>query len=218
MKLVSRFAAAALALSFFGVEASAQVAGMPVNYAPAGTGVTIHGGVGRGVNTNSGKLTSAGGGIVIGMPTISFGADLSLFDASGAKDISFGGHVAYGLPLAPGGPVDLSIVAGVGYISQDFAGASITTIMVPAGVTIAFNVPSPSMDVTPWVSPQFRFARVSNGTSVSSSNFGVSGGLSITLPMGFGFQAIGDYDAESKGFLIGGGVHFSISTPGMSGM
>ena len=211
MKTVSRFAAAALALSFFGAEVSAQVAGMPVNYAPVGTGVTIHGGLGRGVNNSSGKLTSAGGGIIIGMPTISFGAAASYLDF---EEISFGGHVAYGLPLAPGGPVDLSIVAGVGYLSI----GGTTQLFVPAGVTLAFDVPSTSVEVTPWVSPQFRYFRSSNGLTFTNSDFGVSGGVKITLPMGFGFHAIGDYDNGSEAFLVGGGVHYTIPVPSLGGM
>lgn len=214
MKLVSRFAAAVLVLSLFGADVSAQVFGMPVNYAPASTGVTLHGGVGRGVNNDSGKLTSLGGGVIIGMPTLSFAADVSYFDLDTTKKVSFGGHVAYGLPLPPGTPIDLSIVAGVGVLSI----GGTTQIFVPAGLTLAFDVPSTGVAVTPWVSPQFRYFRISGGGfSATNSDFGVSGGLDITLPMGFGFQALGDYDNGSSAFTVGGGVHYSISVPSIGG-
>lgn len=215
MKVVSRFATAALALSFIGADAAAQVTGMPVNYAPVGSGVTLLGGVGRGVNNDSGKLTSLGGGVMVGMPTISFGADVSVADISGGKNISFGGKVMYGLPLAPGAPVNLSLVAGVGVLSV----GGTTNIFVPAGVTLAFDVPSPSVNVTPWVSPQLRYFRTSGGGfSGSTSDFGVSGGVTITLPMGFGFQALVDYDNGSSALTAGGGVHYSIPVPSLGGM
>ena len=226
MKAVSRSLFAALTLGLFAAPASAQVAGMPVDFRPVSTGVTIHGGIGRGVNDNSGKFTSLGGGVTIGLPSFQIGAAVSRFGLADdePQEISFGGHAAFKLPLPPATPISLSIGAGVGVVSQDFGTLSRTSIFVPVGLTLAINVPSPTLDVTPWISPQFRYSRTGEFTipvlgtvpSESNSDFGVSGGLSITLPMGFGFQGLFDYDNASEAFTVGGGVHFTIAVPSLA--
>ncbi|MCH7876413.1 MAG: hypothetical protein IH965_14115 [Gemmatimonadetes bacterium] len=222
MKAVSRSLFAALTLGMFAAPASAQVFGMPVDFRPVGTGVTIHGGIGRGVNDSSGKITSAGGGVTIGLPSFQIGAAVSRWGLKTGepKEISFGGHAAFKLPLPPATPVSLSIGAGVGVVSTDITTTeSVTSIFVPVGLTLAINVPSPTLDVTPWISPQFRYSRtgaIGTDPSESNSDFGVSGGLSITLPMGFGFQGLFDYDNGSEAFTVGGGVHFTIAVPSLA--
>lgn len=235
MKAVTRFSLAALALGLVAAPASAQLAGLPVGYMPAGTGVTIGGTFGMGLNSDAENLSgdktmSAGGMVTIGLPAFWVGAGASYFDMSGdgaLKDISFGGQAGYKLPLAPGGPVSVGLVAGVSYMSNsDF---DFKTLFVPAGLTIAFNVPSTSVSVTPWASPQFRWTRVSNGGSASEASFGASGGISIGLPVGVGFDlsvdwnripadAFGDVGAPALNpILVGFGVHYTIKTPGLGG-
>ena len=227
MKAVSRSLFAALTLGLFAAPASAQVFGMPVDFRPVGTGVTIHGGIGRGVNDNSGKITSAGGGVTIGLPSFQIGAAVSRFGLADdePQEISFGGHAAFKLPLPPATPVSLSIGAGIGVLSTDITPTeSVTSIFVLVGLTLAINVPSPTLDVTPWISPQFRYSRTGEFTipvfgtvpSESNSDFGVSGGLSITLPMGFGFQGLFDYDNASEAFTVGGGLHYAIAVPSLA--
>jgi hypothetical protein len=219
MKAVARFSVAALALGLVAAPASAQLAGLPVVYAPAGTGVTIGGMFGRGLNNDSGKFNSAGGMVTIGLPNFWVGAGASYFDFDVLKDISFGGQAGYKLPLPPTTPVSVAIVAGASYMSNDLGGTlgSVKTLFIPAGASIGFNVPSASVAVTPWVSPQFRYMRVSNGGSASNSSWGVSGGVGIGLPMGVGFDLAVDYDGESKGFVGGAGIHYTIKTPGLGG-
>ncbi len=226
MKAVSRSLFAALTLGLFAAPASAQVAGMPVDFRPVSTGVTIHGGIGRGVNDDSGKITSAGGGVTIGLPSFQIGAAVSRFGLGDTEpqEISFGGHAAFKLPLPPATPVSLSIGAGVGVVSQEVGTQSGTSIFVPVGLTRAIDLRSPTLDVTPWISPQFRDARIGEFTipgfgtfaSISNSDFGVSGGLAITLPMGFGFQGLFDYDNASEAVTVGGGVHFTIAVPSLA--
>lgn len=222
MRAISSISAAALALGLIAVPASAQVAGMPVNLAPRGTGVTVHGEYGRGLNDQSGKTNSVGGGVVLGLPTFQVGAGASFFDFgdNGAEEISFGAHAGYALPLPPATPVSLSIVAGVGVTSFDVSATeSATTIFVPAGVTVGFDIPSPTLSVTPWVSPQFRYTRTgetSVSPSFSNSDFGVSGGLNITLPVGLGFSGLLDYDNASEAFLVGGGLYYAIQVPSLA--
>jgi hypothetical protein len=218
MKAVARFSLAALALGLVAAPASAQLAGLPVVYMPAGTGVTIGGMFGRGLNNDSGKLSSAGGMVTIGLPTFWVGAGASYFDFDVLKDISFGGQLGFKLPLPPTTPVTLGVVAGVSYMSNDFGTlGDRKTLFVPAGLAVAINVPSTSVAVTPWASPTFRYYRVSNGASASESNFGVSGGVSVGFPMGFGIDLAIDYDAESKGLVGGAGLHYTIRTPSTGG-
>jgi hypothetical protein len=114
--------------------------------------------------------------------------------------------------------VSLGVVAGVSYMSNDFGLAGdVKTLFVPAGLTIALNMPSTGVSVTPWASPQFRYVRVSNGTSASNSSWGVSGGVSVGLPVGLGIDLALDYDGESKGMVGGAGLHYTIRTPGLGG-
>ena len=225
MKVVSSLSAVALALGL-AVPASAQLAGLPVNYAPVGTGVTIHGDIGRGLNDASGKITSVGGGITLGLPMFQVGAGVSYWGLKDTEpqEISFGGHAAYHLPLPPSTPVSLSIVAGIGIVSIDVGTESQSNIFVPAGVVLSVDVPSTSVGVTPWISPQFRYYRAGSvGTIASSSesDFGVSGGLNITLPMGLGLSIVGDFDNSGNGvdpaFTIGGGLYYSINVPSLGG-
>jgi hypothetical protein len=218
MKAVARFSLAALALGLVAAPASAQLAGLPVVYQPAGTGVTIGGMFGRGLNEDSGKLNSAGGMVTIGLPMFWVGAGASYFDFDTAKDISFGGQAGYKIPLPPSTPVSVGVVAGASYMSN--SDLDMKTLFVPAGVTIAINVPSTSVSVTPWVSPQFRYTRVSiSGESGSESQFGGSGGVSIGLPMGVGFDVAIDYNHLPGVSQISGGVglHYTIKTPGLGG-
>jgi hypothetical protein len=217
MKAVARFSLAALALALVAAPASAQLAGLPVVYNPAGTGVTIGGMFGRGLNNDSGKLNSAGGMITIGLPMFWVGAGASYFDFDVLKDISFGGQAGYKLPLPPSTPVSVAIVAGASYMSNDLGAGSLKTLFIPAGAAISINVPSTSVAISPWASPQFRYMRVSNGTSVSNSSWGVSGGVGIGLPMGVGFDLALDYDGETKAMVGGVGLHYTIKTPGLGG-
>ena len=213
MRLVSSFSAAALVLGLCAVPASAQVAGLPVNYSPVGTGVTVHGDFGRGLNEASGKLNSFGGGVTLGMPMFQIGAAVSYYGVGGdtpIEEISFGGHAAYKVSLPPTAPVSLAIAAGVGTVS--IGGTSV--LFVPAGVTLGIKVPSSSVNVLPWVSPQFRLARASGETE---SDFGVSGGLNVTLPAGLGFNVLGDYNNADEAFTLGAGLSYGIRVPSLSG-
>jgi hypothetical protein len=217
MKTIVRISLAALALGLVTDVASAQLAGLPVNYAPAGAGVSIGGTFGIGLNNNSGKPKSVGGMLTYGADMFWIGAGASYFDflkhngVDGVKAVSFGGNAGYKLPLGPDLPVDLAVVAGAGYTSKN----SVNTLMVPAGVTLGIKVPSTGVAIVPWASPQFRYTRVSvSGVSGSKSSWGVSGGLAINMPMGIGFDVVGDYDGNSKGFLGGLGLHYTFASSG----
>jgi hypothetical protein len=218
MKTIVRLSLAVLALGLMADVASAQLSGLPAyNYVPAAAGVTVSGMFGRGLNNASGKANSAGGMITYGAQMFWVGAGASYFDFSTAKMASFGGNVGVNLPLGPELPVKVAVVGGVGYASKN----SVKMMTVPAGVTLAIDVPSPSLSITPWVSPGIRYLRVDPGTGTwaSQTKFGGSGGVSVTLPMGVGIDAALDYtNISGASPLVGGiGLHYTFQTGG-SGM
>jgi len=218
MKTIVRLSLAVLALGLMADVASAQLTGLPAyNYVPAAAGVTVSGMFGRGLNNASGKANSAGGMVTYGAEMFWVGAGASYFDFSTAKVASFGGNVGVNLPLGPELPVKVAVVAGAGYWSK----SGTNSLMVPAGVTLAIDVPSTSMSVTPWISPGVRYNRVSaGGVSGSTTKFGGSGGISLTLPMGVGIDAAVDYTniSGASPFLGGIGLHYTFKTGGMGGM
>jgi hypothetical protein len=208
MKTIVRISLVALALGVASTQASAQLAGVPIDYAPVSAGIGINGLVGYGVNDESGKAFSAGGMLTYGTPTFFIGAGVGMFDL-GTKVVeeaifNFGGKAGYNLSLPETMPLSLGIVAGANYWSKD----GLKSLSIPAGVSVGIKMAG--SPVTPWVSPQFRYNRMSfEGVSASASNFGVSGGVKFMLGM-LGVNAMADYDAESKGFLVGGALSVAI--------
>ena len=209
MKAIGRIAVGALVIGFMAEGAAAQMPGVPVDFAPASKGISITALYGRGLNDNSGKLNSMGGELTYGSEQFFVGGQVGYFDFGSEDDghaaqINFGGKAGFQLPLE-NLPMSVAVVAGANYWSN--GDADLDVIFVPAGVTLGFNVPSETVSIMPWVSPQFRYMRMSvGGESSSNSNFGVSGGLKVDLSM-IGFDLLGDYDFESKGFTVGAGVH-----------
>lgn len=214
MKAVFRgLALGALALAFMGNEASAQFAGMPLDYsiAPAGVGVSVQ--YGRGLNEDSGKQNSLSGVVTFGGSSFFAGAGAGYFGAFGdnkAEQFNFGGKVGFKLPVAPGGPLAVAPAAGVNYWSNGDADLKVMT--VPVGVTLAFTPPSAGASIQPFVTPYFMWMRTSfGGNSSSDTGFGAAGGLKIGLGM-IGLSVLGDYNFDSKGFLLGGGIDIGFST------
>jgi hypothetical protein len=214
MKPLTRVAAVALALGLSASQAAAQLLANPVYFSPkGGVGLTIAGDFGRGLNNQSGKTQAYGGHLTLGLPMVAITVGGGLWDsrvAGADKEVQFMGAAEVGVLKMP---VAISIRAGAGYI-KDIAGAGTTTMNFPIGVGLALNVPTPSLSVEPWVAPRIHIARASGGgASVSSTDFGVSGGLNLGLPMGLGFHVAGDYLDEA--ITVGIGIHYKITIPGL---
>jgi hypothetical protein len=223
MNVVTRISSVVLALGLIATPAAAQLLNDPVYVNPSmGTGLAIAGDVGYGINNASGKATSFNGRATLGLPMfqVTLGAGVMRPKGGGTSIANFMGQAAVKvLGSTPMMPVNVAIFAGAGYASKN--GTKQTTI--PAGVAIGLKFPSPGVSVEPWIAPRFNYAHVSTtGGSSSLKKFGVSGGINIDLPVGFGFQAAADYLAISGGspFLISGGIHYKFSVPGlgMAGM
>ena len=81
----------------------------------------------------------------------------------------------------------------------------------PVGVTLAFMPPSAGTSIQPFVTPYFAWSRTSSGgNSNSDTGFGAAGGLKIGFGM-LGIAVLGDYNFDSKAFLLGGGVDIAFS-------
>lgn len=218
----------ALGALLFGLAAqpaAAQLHGNAVYPAMPGPGVTIAGDVALGINDDAKILGEspmfAGGRITLGMPMFSVwaGAGMVPMGIEGVdSEIAFGGGAGVHLLNAPAAPVTVSLQAGVGYLSE--TGAS--QLMVPAGALVVINVPSESVDVQPWVMPGIRWVRwsVDGFDSSSELGFGASGGLMVTLPMGFGFHVTADWmtigDPSASPMYVSGGLHYKVNVPSLS--
>jgi len=231
MNVVTRISSVVLALGLVASPAAAQLLNDPVYVNPnMGTGLAIAGDIGYGVNNASGKNTSYNGRVTLGLPMVQFtlGAGMYHQKAVGAapsvNTANFMGQAALKvLGSTPMMPVNVAIFAGAGYASK----SGLKTTTVPAGVAIGLKLPSPGVSVEPWIAPRINYLHSSVSTGgVSASNsttkFGISGGVNVDLPGGFGLQAAADYLAISGGspFLISGGLHYAFSVPGlgMAGM
>lgn len=226
-RILGRTAGLALALGLVAGPAAAQMLGNPVYFSPkGGTGLTISGDYGRGVNDESGKTDYFGGRATLGLPMVSISAGAGSVSAEGAdSEIGFGGALAVNILKAPLLPVAVNLQGGVGYLKEgDPTTLEATTLNVPVGVGIAINVPSPAVSVEPWAAPRVNIQRVevTSGTGSASDTevgFGASAGVNVGLPMGLGFHVAADWmtvgDPAVKPLYIGVGAHYKFTIPGL---
>lgn len=222
-RLFGSFALIALVLGLSSEAALAQMDGLPVYGAVGAVGVTIAGDYGRGLNDDAGKGNYFGGRLEVGLPMVNiYGGAGSFKPENGESNIVFGGGLHVKLLKGPDAPVGVGIQAGVGYTSE--TGAKF--LRVPAGVVLAFNVPSTGVTVTPWVMPRVDWQRWSfEGFDAQSKfGFGASGGLTVVLPVGLDFHAALDWmtidfgdgpDTAWKPLIVGVGVSYHITVPSM---
>ncbi len=225
MNVVSRISSVVLALGLVASPAAAQLLNDPVYINPnMGTGLSIAGDIGYGVNNASGKNTSFNGRVTLGLPMfqVTVGGGMYHQKAVGTNPsvntANFMGQAAVKvLGSTPMMPVNVTLFAGAGYASK----SGVKTATVPAGVAIGLKLPSPGVSVEPWIAPRINYEHISFGgtiPSASETKFGISGGVNVDLPAGFGFQAAADYLARGSGvspFLISGGLHYTFSVPGL---
>ncbi len=218
-KLLGGIAVVALALSFAAGSATAQnLFGNP-NYANTnGPGVVLKGFYGRGTNVDADKSNFFGGSIGVNLPAFGFWAGAgSVKPEDFDGEVVFGGGVSVQVPMPPMSPVMVGLEGGASFLDQDGDKA----LIIPLGAVLGINVPSPAVDVVPWVKPRIEIQRFSNGESNTEVGFGASGGISITLPTGLGFHAAVDWMTIDYGLgavkpiYVGAGVHYNISVPSL---
>lgn len=220
-----------LAVAVAPKPAAAQLPGNPV-YAPGGAGgLTLAADFGKGLNDASGKTNFIGGRAELGLPLIRVAAGAGIYDPRGGadKEIALAGSAAlqvFGGPLIP---VSVRVFAGAGYWKTSGSGVSggdVTNIAVPLGLAFAVNVPTPGLNIDPWVMPRVQLTRMSNGTSDTDLNVGASAGITFGLPIGLGGHVALDYilkstdvptltRADVSPLTLGVGVQYTISIPSL---
>ncbi len=224
---VGLVAALALGFAVFTSPAAAQLNSIPVYFNPkGGTGFTLAGDFGKGVNTESGKNTALGVRASFGGGPFSIGAGIGTVNptvgAQRESEIQYMGNAALRLVGGPLIPVSVAVQAGVGYLKQDIpAGTttvSVKTLNVPIGVGIGLSVPTPGFSFDPWIAPRVTINAVEIlGTTVSNSGVGVSGGVNLAFVMGLGLHLGFDWTKVGgvSPFIIGAGVHYKFGPPGV---
>ncbi len=199
----------------FAAPAAAQWAGMPVwNNPKGGTGITISGDYGKPAsapNGLGGSAFGARGSLGLGNLTLTAGLD-TYKPSGGTSATSVGGNV--GFRVIGGSLIPIALNLQGGAASSSGGGTTVTTAIAAVGVSV--NLPTPGLNIEPYVSPGLRYAKTS-GIS-GNSNIGFALGVNVGLGM-LGFHAAYDY-TKIKASLGGGhtstigiGAHIALKAP-----
>jgi len=194
-------------------DAQAQLTNSPTYAVPSsfGTPASIFAAsYGRGLNDISGKQNAFG--LAYGRTGIAdrvgvvIGANMVTYDPD--SKYSFGGNVGVDL-LGADADVQIGVQAGVGYISL---ADEVSSTNVPIGVAVKGMEAGESANFGWWFMPRLQYTRASAfGFTGSNTDFGASGGASVTMSSGFGIHAAVDLLAADESVWHGGiGVHYVI--------
>jgi len=196
--------------------AAAQWEGMPAwNNPKGGSGVTVNGDLGL-PNSDAGKGTAFGARATLGMANISVTAGVASWKPKGApaSTTSVGGVAQF---RAIGGsliPIALNIQLGAGTAGA-ISGTTIPkTTNILAGAGLSVNVPTPGINIEPYVSISNRWHKPSGGGS-TESNIGWVLGANV----GFGMLGLHlAYDSEklndgTTAGVLGIGAHVALKAP-----
>ena len=205
-----------LGLVAVAVPVEGQLFNFPVYATPSGAPATfVAGTYGRGLNEDSGEFDAFGGAVgrtgIGGRTTVVAG--FGYVDFPTEAEWTFGGNVGVDM-LQPDGSAQVTIQGGIGYLGVDVGGETLTTLHFPIGLAIKGNMSGPSADVAPWIMPRLSIVQVSYlDESETETEFGVSGGVSVTLPSGFGAHtAIDLLNTDPSLWTLGVGVHYRIGS------
>jgi len=195
------------------VPVEGQLFNFPVYATPSGAPATfVAGTYGRGLSDDYGKYDAFGGAVgrtgIGGRTTVVGGFGYVDFPTEGKW--TFGGNVGVDM-LQPDGSAQVTIQGGIGYISFDDDDSS---MHFPIGLAIKGNMSGPSADVAPWIMPRLSIVRSSFlDETETETEFGVSGGVSVTLPSGFGAHtAIDLLNTDPSAWTLGVGVHYRMGS------
>jgi hypothetical protein len=192
------------------VPAAAQWFGMPVwNNPKGGTGITISGDFAK-PGTEYGKGTAFGARGSLGLSNLTISAGLSSWKPEGATNsaTSIGGQVGFRVIGGSLIPVAVNLQGGAGKVS---ATGSPGVTLAGAAVGVSVNLPTPGLNIEPYISPGLRYVKVSGGGN--ESDFGFALGVNVGLGM-LGFHAAYDYQKTKAGGVLTG-VAGHISTIGI---
>ncbi len=206
-------AAAAFAVS----PLAAQWQGMPAwNNPKGGTGVTVNADLGL-PNSDGGKGTAFGARATLGLANISLTAGVTSWKPDGLNEstTSVAGVAQFRVIGGSLIPVALNLQLGAGTASSAGTGLGslpkMTNILAGAGLSV--NVPTPGINIEPYLSISNRWHKPTGGST--ESNIGWVLGANVGLGM-LGLHVA--YDAENYGGgttagVIGIGAHFSLKAP-----
>ena len=221
----------ALVSSLTSDPAAAQLPGNPVYAALPSVGITLSGDYGMGLVTDESARTDFfGGRLQLGLPAFSLWVSGGAYDSwtGPGMEITMGGGVALNVLKARSLPVSLSLQAGGGTLP---CGSGCTTINAFAGPALKLNVAGAVDIFHPWIMPRVHVTRFNvSGGYRDQVGFGGSGGFAVNLPFGLGIHGAIDFSifeettsdaifAERRSpLVVGGGLHYLISIPGLGGL
>jgi hypothetical protein len=212
MKRIATAVALVFGLTLAAAPADAQLVNFPVMAVPTGAPSTFFGAsFGRGLNEESGKQNAFGafvGRSGLGQ-RVSVVAGVGMVNYEPDAKYTFGGDVAVAV-LDADAETQVSVQGGIGYMS---IATDVSTMNFPIGVAIRTTVASDSGNLGLWAMPRLNIARAKFGSlSDTSSDLGVSGGVSFTTSGGFGVNAALDVlAADASAMLAGVGVHYVVN-------
>lgn len=212
-----RFAGPLMALGlvfFLAAPGSAQMWGFPDYMVPQMRGAPqswVAGSYARGLNDASGELNAFGAAYGRTGESASFQLGFGVLSGEGDSEATLGGAV--GIPLSQGESFDVAVQGGLGW----FSSGDFTFIRVPIGVSFSGGSTTESgAAVVPWAMPRLNIARISfSGESDTETDLGISGGVNMTFPSGFGFHAALDILLAGEDPLhLGFGVQYLLGSGG----
>ena len=191
--------------------AAAQLLGMPVWNSPkGGTGITVSADVGI-PNEEYGKGTAFGARGSIGLGTLTLGVGGASYSPDSGSSVTSLGATA-GFRVIGGSLLPVALNLQVGAARATASGApSLTNFLVGAGVSV--NVPTPGINIEPYLSVSNRWHKFEGATS-TESNIGWVLGANVGLGMlGLHIAYDSESDAGTTGSVIGIGAHFQLKAP-----
>lgn len=175
------------------VPAAAQVLGMPVVNNGAPTGINIGADVAFANDAYFGGGTGVGAHATVGLGFFAVTGAVSHFSPKSGDGV-----------LAPGAAATLRLLGGplVPFRITLQAGASqwtvsgVQTTHVPISLGLSATIPNPAFGLKPWIAPRYEvFHGSGNGTTHTDWDFGISGGIDLSLLSGLMIRAV--YDRAS---------------------
>lgn len=205
-----------LVIGMWPAAAAAQVADLPVfNNAFGVTGIRIDGHVAfPRLDEGGGNGNLYAGSVAAGFGPITLRATAGLrklgdVDPLASADDSysvFGASVAYRIFGGGVWPFAINIQGGAGFETQDEQIVGDPSVIRYVGnVGVAFRPMISGVTLQPWISGGIRIIDYDLDGADSSTKFGITGGVDLTLPSGLGFHLALDRDSRDVPFDFGAG-------------
>lgn len=180
---------------------------LPVN---ASQGAYLAATYARGLNDASTKTDAFAATVGVAVERLSFQGSAG-FIASDFDELALGVAVGVDLISFLDTPVQLTLQGGVDWTGINVLGETVTNLRFPIGFVLkAPPLSATTVRVAPWVMPRLNIARASIANiSSTSTDFGISGGIVITVPHGFGVHtAIDVLSGDGDPLMFSLGTHY----------